>query len=455
MSTSTRFRFRRASIVHVVIAFALAACMASVGSGAASAAGSADAGAASAAGSADAGASSSKTTIRAAKTKTDTATKADTETNANSATSTTDTTDITAGTTDTIAAKTGLKTSARVTGKGWMKPVKSGKIAGVTTKPLKALAVTLVDPTKIGGHIKYRTYDAGTGWGAIAKDGASSGQEKRSIRCVKIWLTDNIAAQYDVKYRVYLKGKGWLSWVRNRAAAGNAEGKRSVTAIQVKIVPKPKDLLNGIDIASWQAGLNPATVDADFIIAKSTEGTWYTNPYFKKWADATLASGKLLGTYHFIRDSNAVKQADYFVDTVGDYIGKCVLFLDWEDRPDIGEYPMSRGPKFAKKFLDRVYERTGVKPLIYTSKSVCRNYDWKTVASTYGLWVAQYAYKYQDNGTGYLSDPWTDDLGWGAWAAPTLFQYTSNGWISGYGKCLDLNLFYGSRADWKKLQKKS
>ena len=99
-----------------------------------------------------------------------------------------------------------------------------------------------------------------------------------------------------------------------------------------------------------------------------------------------------------------------------------------------------------------MYAKTGVKPLIYMSKSVCKIYDWKDVASKYGLWVAQYAYKYQNNGTGYLTDPWTDDSGYGAWSAPTIYQYTSMGRIGGYSKNLDLNLFYGTAEDWKKLE---
>ena len=346
-------------------------------------------------------------------------------------------------------AKVGVKARAKIASKGWLAPVSSGGIVGVTTKPLQAFKVSLVLPAGVKGHVKYRTYDAGKGWGLITKDGASSGRSSRVIQGVKIWLTGAMSSQYDIKYRVYIKGSGWKRWVRNKAIAGVAGGKARVSAIQVKIVTKSKSQLNGIDIASYQQGLNPAKVDADFIIVKSTEGTWYTNPYFRKWADATLASGKLLGSYHFASVGDAKSQADYFVDTVGDYLGSCVLFLDWEASA------IEQGPQWAKKFMNRVYKRTGIRPLIYMSKSVCNNWDWSSVASSYGLWVAQYSYAYQNKGTGYLADPWTDDNGYGAWGAPTLYQYTSNGWISGFDRNLDLNLFYGSASNWKKLAKKS
>lgn len=38
-------------------------------------------------------------------------------------------------------------------------------------------------------------------------------------------------------------------------------------------------MLHGIDIASWQAGINIAATDADFVIIKVTGGCGYENPY--------------------------------------------------------------------------------------------------------------------------------------------------------------------------------
>ena len=61
-------------------------------------------------------------------------------------------------------------------------------------------------------------------------------------------------------------------------------------------------MLHGIDIASWQAGIDIAATDADFVIIKVTGGDSYVNPYWREWADATLAAGKLLAFYHFAND---------------------------------------------------------------------------------------------------------------------------------------------------------
>ncbi|MBQ2640917.1 MAG: hypothetical protein IJG15_02840, partial [Lachnospiraceae bacterium] len=40
--------------------------------------------------------------------------------------------------------------------------------------------------------------------------------------------------------------------------------------------------LKGIDIASYQAGMDAGKVEADFVIVKATQGTTYTNPYFSR-----------------------------------------------------------------------------------------------------------------------------------------------------------------------------
>ncbi len=91
-------------------------------------------------------------------------------------------------------------------------------------------------------------------------------------------------------------------------------------------------------------------------------------------------------------------------------------------------------------------EKTGVKPGIYTSKSVLFSYDWTSVAKAYPLWVAQYP-NYEE--TGFKSEPWTDDWDFGAWDSPLIFQYASTGRIPGYAGHLDLDLFYGTKADRK------
>ena len=203
--------------------------------------------------------------------------------------------------------------------------------------------------------------------------------------------------------------------------------------------------MNGIDISSWQAGINIAALNADFVIVKATQGTGYLSPDFKRQADQTLASGKLLGVYHFMSKENATAQADFFINAVKPYIGKAILVLDFEFGSV--QEAIATGQGFAKQFLDRVKAQTGVAPLIYMSKAVTYGTDWSAVAGTYGLWVSQYA---TTNATGWQSSPWTDGKGYGAWSGPVIYQYTDNLQIAGYGGGLDGNIGYLDRNAWGK-----
>ena len=100
--------------------------------------------------------------------------------------------------------------------------------------------------------------------------------------------------------------------------------------------------------------------------------------------------------------------------------------------------------------MDKIYSLTGVKPFLYISHSIASKYN--SIANAgYPLWGAQYA---NYNQTNYQSSPWRDGQNWGNWGAdPTIRQYSSTGRITGYGGNLDLDLFYGTKEDWKKYAK--
>ena len=202
--------------------------------------------------------------------------------------------------------------------------------------------------------------------------------------------------------------------------------------------------LNGIDTASYQAGLKPHKVPMDFNIVKATQGTSYMNPDFTRMASATLAAGKLLGIYHYAGGNDPIKEADYFIAHIPGYIGKALLALDWEgmQNPAFGK----KDVPWCKAFCDRVYEKTGIRCFVYTSKSVCRAHNWSAVAKDYPLWCAQYA---SNQRTGYQSSPWTDGGGFGAWEKATIFQYSSKGNLPGWNANLDLDIAYLTKEEWE------
>lgn len=201
--------------------------------------------------------------------------------------------------------------------------------------------------------------------------------------------------------------------------------------------------MNGIDISAWQGdeNIDLSKVPFDFCIVKATEGTSYKNRYFTSHCDKVLNKKRLLGAYHYANGGDVQKEADYFLAYCKKYIGKAVLVLDWEakNNPQFGKNDL----EWCLKWCNYVYQKTGIKPLIYIQKSAMS----AVKKAGYGLWVAQYP-DYVE--TGYQKHPWNE----GAYNC-LLRQYTSVGKLSGYDGNLDLNKAYISAASWRKLATKA
>ena len=289
------------------------------------------------------------------------------------------------------------------------------------------------------------------------------------------WLVSNAYGQGLQRYWIegvvgqagYYAAKTGFFTVDGNDYYGRAEGYvlRGAMVINGQVYTADNDgvilrYLNGIDISHWQGDIDLSRINADFVFMKATQGNYMVDSCFKRFADQALSLGMRIGLYHFVDTSiSAEEQAQYFIDNVQPYIGQAVLMLDWENSSSTPNN-LNAGPAFAKRFLDYVYEKTGVRPLVYMSRAVVHSYDWSSVAdSGYGLWVARYLYSNIDaSANGYVSNPshgtyqnyGTSDFG--AWGSDvTMYQYTSSGRLDGYSGNLDLDVFYGSGADWDKL----
>lgn len=184
--------------------------------------------------------------------------------------------------------------------------------------------------------------------------------------------------------------------------------------------------LHGTDQSKWQP--NQIT-EGDFILCKATEGCGYVDPTCDAKYQMNKAAGKLLGVYHYARPdlgNSAEAEAEFFVNNIKGYIKEAILVLDWEsaNKWDTG---------WAKRWLDKVKELTGVKPVIYMSSSVTFAYDWSAVvAGDYGLWVANYG---NNDGTNHGCPKV------GYWGVIAMHQYTSNP--------LDKDEFFGDANAWR------
>ena len=77
--------------------------------------------------------------------------------------------------------------------------------------------------------------------------------------------------------------------------------------------------LFGPDISSYQSGLVLSRLaDASFVIAKTTEGTYYTDADYQGWRQQAAALGKLFAWYHFLSGEGSAVQAAHTKANVGD-----------------------------------------------------------------------------------------------------------------------------------------
>lgn len=196
--------------------------------------------------------------------------------------------------------------------------------------------------------------------------------------------------------------------------------------------------LNGIDIASYQSGIDLTVVPCDFVIIKATQGTGYVNPDCDRAYQQAKRAGKLRGTYHYVGGGNAVAEADYYVNNIKGYLRDGLLAIDWE-----AEQNSAWGNEaYLEQLVRRVIERTSIKPLIYSMASRYAQVAAVAKKLDCGLWIAEYA---DMNPTGYQAHPWRE----GAYAC-AIRQYTSTGRLNGWGGDLDLNIAYMTRDQWAK-----
>lgn len=196
--------------------------------------------------------------------------------------------------------------------------------------------------------------------------------------------------------------------------------------------------LNGIDISSYQSGIDLTVVPCDFVIIKATQGTGYVNPDCDRAYQQAKRAGKLRGTYHYVGGGNAVAEADYYVNNIKGYLRDGLLAIDWE-----AEQNSAWGNEaYLEQLVRRVIERTSIKPLIYSMASRYAQVAAVAKKLDCGLWIAEYA---DMNPTGYQAHPWRE----GAYGC-AIRQYASTGRLNGWGGDLDLNIAYMTRDQWAK-----
>lgn len=200
-------------------------------------------------------------------------------------------------------------------------------------------------------------------------------------------------------------------------------------------------MLRGIDISHWNIKKDRCTfAQEDFVIIKATEGRSIIDSRMDENVKIALDNNMLYGLYHFYTVTASPEiQAKHFVKAIGNNIGNAILVLDWEADASL------LSSEIAEKFLQTVYNLTGVRPLIYMNYSlVTQKGKWDSIASKYGLWCAKYG---RNDGKLYKLSTMSP------WKVCAIHQYTSRGNSEDIAGYVDRNVAYMTYEAWERYAK--
>jgi GH25 family lysozyme M1 (1,4-beta-N-acetylmuramidase) len=184
-----------------------------------------------------------------------------------------------------------------------------------------------------------------------------------------------------------LLGRGAAALLGTGLALAAQAGWPLPASAGARVSPRPQLLAKaavtarGIDVSSFQhpggARINwrlVARAGYRFAFIKSTEGTYYVNPYFKADAAAAEAAGLLVAAYHFANPANSSgrAQADYAVKHGAYQANGAMLrmILDIEPDPYLTKYCYGLSPgqliAWIAAFMTEAHRITGLRPVINT-----------------------------------------------------------------------------------------
>lgn len=187
----------------------------------------------------------------------------------------------------------------------------------------------------------------------------------------------------------------------------------------------------GYDISYYQGVVDYAKLKTagSFVVIRATFGRNSVDTMFSTNRTKAEAQGMALGFYHYSYPqlNSPASEAKNFADRVGTLKPGQFAVLDFEESYS-GDVVL-----WCKTWLDAVYKRLKVKPLIYLNLSTARGYNWSSVINAdYGLWLARWDY----NRT--AAAPTTP------WPFVAMRQYSDRETAPGVSGPVDGNVFYGS-----------
>lgn len=197
----------------------------------------------------------------------------------------------------------------------------------------------------------------------------------------------------------------------------------------------------GPDISSYQSGLSLSRLaDASFVIAKTTEGTYYTDADYQAWRGQAAQLGKPFIWYHFLSGESAAAQVQHTAANVGDSTLPGML-----DAEPAGSFSPSLDQVIA--YVDAAHSAGLNLRLVYLPE-----WYWKQIGSpglsalaARGVSLVSSAYP-GGSGSPVSLYPGDGAAGWQSYGgmSPLIYQFTSQ--ASDGGQTLDYNAFRGTTA---------
>lgn len=203
----------------------------------------------------------------------------------------------------------------------------------------------------------------------------------------------------------------------------------------------------GLDVSNYQGTINwtkVAKAGYRFAFGKATEGTSYNDKTYTRNRNGSEAAGLVFGAYHFARPggksfagatASAIRQANHFLAIAQPQPGELPPVLDLEKT---GNLSKQRLLGWTLAWLDQIYARTGVEPLVYTSPLFWKDKLGDSTAAAAGgtgLWVAHWTSKSKPT---VPAQNW-DGISWKFW------QWTNCVSVPGIKNCSDGDRMNGTK----------
>lgn len=258
-------------------------------------------------------------------------------------------------------------------------------------------------------------------------------------------ISCNIIGDYDLervgKYNLEIKAtdksgnstsKNFTLNVVDKINNSSSKSNNSYTSFkEVYKKYKNENTLVGLDISKWQGNVDYKKIKeegVDFVVLKlggqtKIDGEYKIDPKFYQNIEGALNNDIKVGVYFYSYAKSvddAIKQANFIVDTLEDKKIDLPIFFDWENWNSYTKFHISFNTlnKIASSFINRV-EELGYKGVLYSSKYYLENIWYK---DDYTNWIAYYTNNFNEYKDYYM------------------WQMCSNGKINGIDGYVDIDI---------------